>query len=720
LAYVIKRYRLPCLAALATTVAAIGTLAVTATATATVTATASVNAGASHTARASAAGSPAADCQPYSGQPCLFPFPDNRLTRPDKSSATGVRVNLPAGGMPVNVKGVPIAPGPYDRNDGFAPGSAIILHVPGLDNQQALTRTAAAPLLNMSRAFAKRQPIVVIDEATGQRQLIWAELDVNATTPANTDLLIHPGKDFADGHTYIVALRDLRTASGKLIAAPKWFRLLRAGGRLPATERSQAKRYAHIFAALKRARITRDKTLYEAWNFTVGSEQNLTGRMLAIRNNAFAQLGDKNLADGVVKGHAPAFNVTSVTPLPTSSGVSGTFTSVQGTFQVPCYLVVCGASATAGFHYSSSKPDATPTQIPGNMATAPFECIIPSTASATNPARISLYGHGLLGSHDEVEDSWVQALASGHNMVFCATDWWGLAEGDVAGDINALQNLNGFSNVTDRLQQGVLNTLFLGRLLLNPKGFASNGAFQSGGKSLIDTSHLYYDGNSQGGIMGGMLTAVAPDFRHAVLGVTGLDYGGLLLQRSTDFADYSSFLYPSYPDQSEHPLILDLMQQLWDRGEADAYAQYMTTHPLPDTPTHQVLMQIAYGDHQVSMYAGAQEARTVGASVYEPALDLNTNRGRDRNLFYGLPAIKKFPFNGSAIEIWDSGPGHTQPPPLGNVAPPETNNPPFLDPHEDPRKTPLAQEQMSDFLEPNGPIVNVCGGKPCHTSVYMP
>ncbi len=42
----------------------------------------------------------------------------------------------------------------------------------------------------------------------------------------------------------------------------------------------------------------------------------------------------------------------------------------------------------------------------------------------------------------------------------------------------------------------------------------------------------------------------------------------------------------------------------------------MTSHPLPDTPSHTVLMQIAYGDHQVSDYAAALEARTIGASVY--------------------------------------------------------------------------------------------------------
>ncbi|MGH2858718.1 MAG: hypothetical protein ACRDMJ_14685, partial [Solirubrobacteraceae bacterium] len=48
----------------------------------------------------------AADCQPYSGQPCLFPYPDNRLTRPDHASLTGLRVELPAAAMPRNVKGL--------------------------------------------------------------------------------------------------------------------------------------------------------------------------------------------------------------------------------------------------------------------------------------------------------------------------------------------------------------------------------------------------------------------------------------------------------------------------------------------------------------------------------------------------------------------------------------------------------------------------------------
>jgi hypothetical protein len=108
------------------------------------------------------------------------------------------------------------------------------------------------------------------------------------------------------------------------------------------------------------------------------------------------------------------------------------------------------------------------------VATADFECVVPSTASTTNPARISLYGHGLLLSRSQVTDPNVEAMATEHNMVFCATDFWGLSTPDTLNDAAALVDLNRFPEVIDRLQQGALNSLFLGRLLLNPAGLASS------------------------------------------------------------------------------------------------------------------------------------------------------------------------------------------------------------------------------------------------------
>ncbi len=656
-----------------------------------------------------AATAPAADCQPFAGRACLLPFPNNLFTRPDASSRTGLRVNLPAGAMPKNTSGQRVSVAPYDRADGFSPGSAAIVHVPGLDNAAAFTRTGAAGLVDIGRSRQLNQPIVIIDEQTGRRQLIWSELDGNAKTSQTTDLLIHGAKAFVDSHTYVVALRNLRTATGQVIRAPKWFEGLRDNRTLPANERPQRARYARIFAALARAGVRRSN-LYEAWDFTVASRQNVTGRLLSIRNAAFAGLGDRKLADGKVAGRAPKYTITS------TKTISPELRAVLGTVDVPCYLIRCGTTATTGFHYSSHKPDAVPTQRPGNVAVAPFECIIPSSAGNPSPARVSLYGHGLFGDYTEVEDPWVEALATEHNMVFCGTDWWGLTDQDESFAANVVSNLNLFPVIVDRLQQAVLNTLFLGRLMISPAGLESNSDFRSAAHSVIDTSHLYYDGNSQGGIMGGVALAVSPDVRRAVVGVTGMDYGNLLLARSTDFTTFSEFLALYYTDPSMYPVILDLLDQLWDRGDPDGYAPYMTTHPLPDTPSHQVLMQIAYGDFQVSMYAGAAEARTVGVSAYEPALD--PDRARDRNLFYGIPAIHQYPFHGSAIEIWDSGPGRVQEPPVGNVPP--AASPTNIDPHQDPRNTPAAQQQISDFLEPNGDVVDVCGGAPCHTSVFTP
>jgi hypothetical protein len=665
------------------------------------------------TATSSATGatakSPAADCQPFGATPCLFPFPNNLFTVRDRTSATGLRVHLPAAAMPTSDRGQRVNPAPYDRNDGFSPGSAIVVHVPGLDNPTAFAKTGAVGLLNMSKAFAANQPIVVIDEATGRRQLIYSELDANTSIPQDTNLMIVPGQEFIDGHTYVVALRNLRNSSGRVIPAAGWFEKLRDGKPLPRRERSQKARYTKIFAALKRASINRSN-LYEAWDFTVASRRNLTGRLLAIRNNAFAQLGDTNLADGTPEGRAPSFTVTG------TSDLNAQVTKIVGTFQVPCYLVTCGPTAESGFHYSSSQPDATPTQIPGNVATAQFECLLPKSASPGRSARISLYGHGLLGDKSEVESSWVTDLITGHNMAFCATDWWGLAEGDAPLALKSAGDLNLFPALVDRLQQGVLNTLFLARLMRSPSGFAADPHFQSGGQPVFDNSNVFYDGNSQGGIEGGLTTAVAPDFTRAVLGVTGIDYGNMLIQRSSDFTPFKQVLDNVYTDPSLYPLITDLMQQLWDRGDPDGYAAYMTSHPLPGTPAHQVLMQLAYGDFQVSMYAGAAEARTIGASAVQPALD--QVRSRDRNLFYGLPAVRHYPFNGSAVEIWDSGPGRVQPPPVGNVPPTEASN--NNDPHEDPRKTPAAQTQISDFLQPNGSVTNVCGASPCHSFDYTP
>ena len=177
----------------------------------------------------------------------------------------------------------------------------------------------------------------------------------------------------------------------------------------------------------------------------------------------------------------------------------------------------------------------------------------------------------------------------------------------------------------------------------------------------------------------------------------------LLLTRSSDFSTYATILYPAYPNELQRPLLLALIQMLWDRSDPDGYAHHMTTDPLPNTPAHEVLLHEAFGDHQVANVATEIEARTIGASIHQPAIA--SGRSYEVTPYYGIPAIPSYPFDGSALIVWDSG---ADTPPTTNTAP--STGP---DPHGDPRSSPDARTQKSEFLKVGGAVVDVCSGMPC-------
>jgi hypothetical protein len=658
-------------------------------------------------------------CDPIDPAVCLQPFPNDYLTVSDPSTPTGRRLNLPLLGMPRNVAGKPVDPTDMNRSDGFSPGQAIVTRVPGLDNPQAFANTGAVPITDMARSFDPTQPIAVIDARTLKRQLIWSEIDSAATSPANVNLFVRPGRNWQEGHRYIVALRNLKDANGNTIPPSEAFRAYR--DRIPSLDPRFEARRAHmeeIFATLARTGIKRGE-LFLAWDFTVASRQSLTQRMLSIRDDAFRQLGDSNLADLKVQGNSPQFTVSSVTDY-TAQQDPNIAREVRGTVTVPCYLAA-GADCSSGQQFVIGA-DGLPLRAIDGTYQANFICHIPRVAlEGTNPprARPSLYGHGLFGSAAEINQLQLKAMGEDHNFAFCATDWIGMSSEDLATTIGVIiPDLSNFPMLVDRTQQGWLDALYLGRAMIHPSGFGSNPAFQVNGRSVIDGKRLFYDGNSQGGILGGGLTAVAPDFQRAVLGVPGMNFS-TLLNRSVDFygkelteahgtgeLSFSSFLFQAYPHELERPLIYDLLQILWDRSEADGYAEHLSSNPLPNTPVHKVLMHVAFGDHQVANVAAEVEARTIGAAV--PPNPLAPGRSTDVQPYYGIARITSFPFGGSAMVIWDGG----------TPAPPTTNTPPNppqygADPHEFPRNDRAARQQKSDFLQINGSVTDVCNGSPC-------
>src|SRR3546814_13381269 len=102
--------------------------------------------------------------------------------------------------------------------------------------------------------------------------------------------------------------------------------------------------------------------------------------------------------------------------------------------------------------------------------------------------------------------------------------------------------------------------------------------------------------------MGGALTALGVDFTRAVLGVPGMNYS-TLLNRSLDWEGaYGELAYAFYPTKAEQKLLFALLQMLWDRGEANGYAQHMTADPPPGTPAKQVQIGRASCRERVRQY----------------------------------------------------------------------------------------------------------------------
>ncbi|MCQ0020194.1 hypothetical protein [Actinomadura madurae] len=615
-------------------------------------------------------------CDPIDPAACLLPFPNDWYTVADGATSTGRRVHLRT--TIKNALGVPVAPGEWNRADGFSPGSMLLSRVPGLD----LARTGAAPVTDIGASLRDDAPIVLVDTATGERWPYWAELDANAPGDRKA-LIIRPARNLREGHRYAVALRDLRDASGDPIGPNAAFAKI-LGPDLPAADplARRQRDMGRVLAALQANGVGRDG-LYLAWDFTVASPAEprrarapharrraaRPRRPLALvpRDRGQERRGrhDRPRGEGGRLGAElprPVRRPARIVPPPG-----------RGRPAVPA----------AGQLPGRPVPVRDP-QIGAHAARAPRPL-------RARPARER--GRGRRPGN-------VKAMASEHGFVFCATKWIGMADEDVPNVVSALADLTRFRTVADRLQQSLVNFIFLGRAMT--RGFAGHKAFQSdAGAPLIDTgAPLTFDGNSQGGIMGGALTAVSPDIRRAVLGVPAMNYS-TLLNRSADFPQYARVLDLFYPDRLDQQIGIALIQMLWDRGEADGYAWHMTDDPLPGTPAHRVLMHVAFGDHQVAPVAAEVEARTIGARVHAPVV--TPGRSPDKVPYWGIPTFGAS-HEGSAMVVWDSG----------SPVPPLTNTPPTSgrDPHSDPRNDAGARRQKATFLT-TGTVVDACGGGPC-------
>ncbi|MCH8542502.1 MAG: hypothetical protein LAT61_02915 [Alcanivorax sp.] len=607
---------------------------------------------------------------------CLYPFPSNHFTAtvPDgtPSMATGRRVRFNPLGMPSNIVGKPIDPTDWNRNDGFSPGQLITTLVPGLD----MAQTYQAPLDQLGiadprrslthEAFANgwgRPPVLVLEvqdeESLDTREhLVWVEQDVNAglflptgelfgddidrVGEARSAVLVRPAKNFIPGRRYVVVMRDLRDAEGASIAPSVGFQVCRdqLASSIPSVQGRCAALEQDVFPVLEAAGIHRDSSLYLAWDFTVASTENITGRLVHMRDDAFASLSRTGTDDCLQHDDSraadcapPTFTVDTVD----LDADNGRMVKIDGTLMIPSYLLPADTSPLARpevrrliglfddvplaaiFDNDAYDIVESASLVPPNRLNySPFDALVPPSATTLDlqrygdalpdrmpvvdeisarytceiprdaydgldqPSRASLYGHGLLQGRVALtydHPGGRSRVAYNYNTMFCAIDWFGFAQGDLPNILLTLLDLSNFGIIPDASQQGMLNWMFLARAMLHPDGFAAHPAFRQGGNAAAAPAFDRSDVFYYGNSQGGILPGPVQAVSPDInRGVYGVPgmNYSLLLRRSKDFTLYSIPLYLAYPDELDRNLAFALIQMLWDRGENSGFAAYLT------------------------------------------------------------------------------------------------------------------------------------------------
>ena len=617
-------------------------------------------------------------CDPLDERACLLPWPNNAFTVPDATTATGRRVDIHPDSTPLSADGVPIDVTDQNRADGFSPGSAILTLVPGLD----VETTGIAPSTDIGASLADDAPVVLLDTTNGERIPYWGELD--APAPEGDQLLmIHPAISLPEGHRIVVGLRNLKDADGALIPRTTAFQAAIDNSPEP-LERARA--FRTLLEDLAANGVDIDE-VHLAWDFTVASADSLSGRMLHIRSQAYDELGEA----------APSFAITAVTD-------NGATRTIDGTYEVPNFLTGDGGPGNTFDLGADGLPQRNADD---PFISADFHCVVPTAPGSPVPPIV--YGHGLLGSRGEVD-----ALSFAAELAVaapCATDEIGMSSGDIGNLATILGDLSHFDQQADRMQQGLLNQQFLGRLLNHPLGFASDPAFQAAdGSAVIAVGQTQFVGNSQGGILGGAASAISTEWSRVVLGVPGINYS-LLLPRSSDWPQFQSIFDVAYTDPVDRVIALQLIQMLWDRGENNGYAQHLTADPYDGFEAKQVLLVQAFGDHQVANVSTEVLARTIGAATRTPVIA--DGRSNDVTPLWGIdPFDPAAPTNGVVV-LWD----------YGTPAPPPVNLPPTepeygQDPHGAGSNEPMVLQQALTFLF-TGQVTDPCNGGPCQSDVLQ-
>jgi len=606
-------------------------------------------------------------CDDLNPRLCILPWPSDGFLAEDQDTVTGFHVEYTPQAVPHHETAPELDPAPFRILDGHSPASQLMTM---FDAPPDLGDAAGATTIE--RSLEDDSPTVLLDVASGARIAHWVELDAQSDDPTRTVVYLRPADVLEEDRAYIVAWRDLADAGGIPFVADPAFAALRDGV-ITDNEHVEGRRarFEAGLAALEAAGVERT-SLQQGWTFHTASASALRGDLLHIRADALERLGPDGLGctvDSVDQDFA-----------------DDTFRRIRGTFTVPSYTD--SPTAPALFvRGDDGRPEFVEDREVAFTALVPESVGRPAEGDPV-PRPIVSFGHGLLGEAEgTVSSDRTRALAEQASMVVVGTDWAGMSQSDLLAVAAALQDPNQFIAVTDRMQQGMINFIAMGRTFTGV--CAEHEAFVVDEQPVIDPTEHYFVGGSQGGILGGTLLTIHPDIDRGLLVVNGAAFS-FMMDRSIAFSGLLGIFEGWYPDRTDRAVLLTLAQQLWDFAEPTSYLPY-ATDGLEDFGPKTLLSIAALNDAQVpnlstDLAMRMADVPVISGSVREP---------------WGMDVVEA-PWDGSGYITIDVG---DPPNPEGNVAPTEDAGG-----HGDVILSPAAMEIVQTFLTPDGPIVMPCDG----------
>ncbi|MCC7539545.1 MAG: hypothetical protein IT379_25190 [Deltaproteobacteria bacterium] len=610
------------------------------------------------------------ECEGIHATHCLFPWPSSRFLVDDPGTETGRRLEIPAAALPRNRGGDPTSPDAWEGFDGFSPMTSVITTFAGEIDESNL-----ADETRIDASLEPGSPTVWIDAETGERVPHFAELDHWPQAEADRrSFYMRPAARLLENHRYVVAIRDIRRTDGTAVEASDAFRALRDDEPtdFPTIE-ARRERYEEIFGILEGAGVERDG-LIEAWDFHTASGSNAWGPLISMRDDALERIGERGVGCTVTEVRDDVNEEI--------------WRQITGTFTIPLYM-------ESEYENTRAHRDGEGNVTFNRMAEAPFTVVIPRSVrdaamAGEAAAPILVYGHGLLGTSDQVASRGARTFLQRAGMIGVATDWWGLSEPDETVVVTEwITDVGNFPVIGERLMQGVLNFAVLARSFRGVCGDLPELAVMDGVSAAGD--ELYYYGISQGGIMGASLAGISPDIERYALQVGAISYP-IMIRRSVDFEQFEVIYRTWYPDKLDRDWAIVAMQNAFDLSDPATFAPHLLADPLPGGRAQRILYQTSRYDTEVSNAASDIAARTMGlpwlnSSVYEPWNVASTTAGPSDSAYviYHVAGVAPIPM-GTAIAAEDN------------------------DAHGELRFREPVLEQLERFLRPDGRVEDTCGG----------